>query len=190
MPSAPILNLGARWSAAHVYWRTASKNGRLLGVHRAARRGPVANFAHQTAIYILYSQSTPIYVGQANKALFARLKQHHESDDLTGRWDHFTWFGFRKVIGGVNPSLSKPGVGFAISTRQLLDHVEAVLIHGFEPPLNGQEGRFGNSVKRYTQVRDDRLGPSDRGLLELVVSNGGFLAEGQEITRSGWRSKG
>ena len=187
MPTAPILNLGAQWRAEDVYWRTSAANGKLLGVSMKAKRGPVANFAHQSGIYILYSDFVPIYVGQANKTLFARLKEHFESDDLVGRWDRFTWFGFRRVIGGKEQQLSKPGVKFSISTNQLLDHLEATLIHGFEPALNGQEGRFGKTVTRYKQVRDARLGPDDRELIETVASRGGFLAEGQRITKTGWR---
>ena len=166
MPSAPILCVGARWWAEDVYWYSAPKTAQLNGVPRKNVTAPVANFAHQSGIYILYSDHTPIYVGQANKTLFARLKAHHLTDDLAGRWDAFTWFGFRAVVGGKDPRLSKPSTKFSISTTQLLDHVEAAMIHAFEPPLNGQEGRFGEGVTRYKQVRDSRLGPTDRELLE------------------------
>ena len=189
MPSAPILSLGARWRAADVYWRTAPKNGQLRGVRVTALRSPEANFAHQSGIYILYADFVPIYVGQANKTLFSRLKQHHERDDLVGRWDCFTWFGFRKVVGGAKPRLSKADANFSISTRQLLDHLEATLIHGFEPILNGQEGRFGKSVLRYKQVRDPRLGPDDRTLIETIGSNANLLPDGKKITKTGWKDK-
>lgn len=126
MPSAPVLSIGAVWRAEDVFWRSAPKNGKMLGVHAKAMKGPTANFAHQSGIYVLYSDFTPIYVGQANTTLFARLKQHHETDDLVGRWDRFTWFGFRKVVGGKKPRLSKPGVDFHVSPSQLLDHLEAI----------------------------------------------------------------
>jgi hypothetical protein len=189
MPKAPILNLGARWKASDVYWGSASANGQLLGVKRTALRGPYVNFGDQTAVYILYANFTPIYVGQANKSLYSRLKLHHLHDDLAGRWDRFSWFGFRRVVGGNNPKLSKPDVNFGVSTNQLLDHLEAMMIHAFEPALNGQEGRFGKTVTRYKQIRDDRLGPEDRELMESVASAGDFLPQEWKITKSGWKKK-
>ena len=187
MPSAPILCVGARWKASDVYWHTAPVNAKLCGVRARALTSPSANFALQTGIYILYADFTPVYVGQANKTLFARLKHHYLADDLVGRWDRFTWFGFRGVGVGNDPKLSKPDVSFHISTKQLLDHLEAAMIHGFEPPMNGQEGRFGKAVKRYKQVRDPRLGPNDRGLLESMAVKGGLVPDGKKITKTGWK---
>jgi hypothetical protein len=129
----------------------------------------------------------PIYVGQANCSLFDRLKNHYTAGDFVGRWDRFTWFGFREVIGGKKPKLKKPGAVFHVSTRQLLDHLEALLIHSVEPRLNGQEGRFGKGVTRYKQVRDDRLGPDDRELLEAMAKKGELLPDGMKVTARGWR---
>ncbi len=187
MPSAPILCLGARWKASDVYWHTTSKNAQLCGVRARALTSPIANFALQSGIYILYADFSPDYVGQANKTLFARLKQHYFGNDLVSRWDRFTWFGFRSVGAGNDPKLSMPDVAFHISTNQLLDHLEAAMIHGFEPPMNGQEGRCGNAVSRYKQVRDPRLGPSDRDLLECIAVQGDFLPPDKKITKTGWK---
>lgn len=187
MPQSPILNLGARWKAEDVYWNSAPSNARLLGVRTDALRGPQVNFAHQSGIYVLYANFTPIYVGQANCRLFERLKSHCLRDDFAGRWDRFSWFGLRKVIGGKAPNLSKPGTVFSISTKQLIDHLEAIMIHAFEPALNGQEGRFGKSVVRYKQVRDERLGPDDRSLVEAIATAGKLLPPGKKITKTGWR---
>ena len=187
MPSAPILCMGSRWKAADVYWWSASQNAQLLGVLAKAAKSPAANFSSQSGIYVLYSDFTPIYVGQANCSLFPRLKMHYLKGDFVDRWDRFTWFGFRSVIGGDAPTLSKSGTGFHIGTKQLLDHLEAMLIHAFEPRLNGQEGRFGSSVKRYKQIRDPRLGPDDRGLLEAMATKGRLVPDGQKITKTGWK---
>lgn len=186
MPSAPILCLGARWRAEDVYWRSAPGNGKLLGVRAKALTSHEANFANQSGIYILYANFTPLYVGQVNKRLFARLKEHY-SDDFAGRWDRFTWFGLRNVIGGSNPRLSVPGVSFYISTNQLLNHLEAIMIHSFEPALNGQEGRFGITVTRYKQIRDPRLGPNERQLLEGMAIKGEMVPDGKRITKTGWK---
>lgn len=187
MPSAPILTLGARWKAADVYWYTAATNAKLLGVAQQKVTGPIANFAQQSGVYVLYANFAPVYVGQANKTLWARLHKHMFHDDLAGRWDRFTWLGFRKVVGGNTPKLSKADAVFHIKPFQLLDHLEATLIHSFEPPMNGQEGRFGKGVVRYKQVRDKRLGPDDRDLLEAMAVKGDLVPDGKKITKTGWK---
>lgn len=187
MPNAPILCLGARWYGADVYWNTSPDNAILAGVPRQNVTAPAVNFAHQSGIYILYSDDRPMYVGQANKTLFARLKHHWLIDDLAGRWNCFTWFGMRRVIGGKNPRLSDAEPKFNIEKSQLLDHFEAAMIHAFEPPMNGQEGRFGKQVWRYKQVRDSRLGPTDRLLMEGIATTGGFVPDGKIITKTGWK---
>jgi hypothetical protein len=61
------------------------------------------------------------------------------------------------------------------------------MIHGFEPALNGQEGRFGKSVVRYDQVRDERLGPDDRDLVEMIAIKTESVPRGMKITRTGWK---
>lgn len=179
--------MGSRWKAEDVFWHSAAKNGKLLGVPAQAKRSPITNFADQSGIYVLYSNFVPIYVGQANCTLFARLKNHYLRGDFVGRWDRFTWFGFRAVVGGKKPKLKKPGASFHITPRQLLDHLEALLIHSFEPQLNGQEGRFGKSVIRHKQVRDTRLGPDDRGLWEAMAKKGNLVPDGKRITPTGWK---
>jgi len=187
MPSAPVLCLGAHWKASDVYWRTAPKNGALYGVNAKNLTGHHINFAHQTGIYVLYGDYKSVYVGQSNGSLFARLQMHFRKDDLVGRWDTFTWFGMRRALSGDNPDLSSNESKFSITRGQLLDHFEAAMIHAFEPPMNGQEGRFGKSVVRYSQIRDERLGPSDRDLMEMIAEASQALPEGTRITPSGWK---
>jgi hypothetical protein len=61
------------------------------------------------------------------------------------------------------------------------------MIHSFEPALNGQEGRFGQKVIRYKQVRDPRLGPNERELLEGIAIKGKMVPDGKKITKTGWK---
>ncbi len=100
--------------------------------------------------------------GAGNSKLFARLK-HHLSDDLAERWDRFSWFGLRRVLN--SGELSKATQSSHPAMEMVLDHIEAILIHSIEPPLNRQGGRFGESVTRYLQRRDDRLGPTEEGMI-------------------------
>lgn len=187
MPAAPVLCLGAQWHASDVYWPVAAKNGQLRGVNSKKVTGHEVNFASQTGIYILFADYRPVYVGQANGSLFARLQMHYRTDDLAGRWETFSWLGMRRALAGEDPKLSGNASKFVISRKQLLDHFEAAMIHAFEPPMNGQEGRFGKQVIRYRQIRDPRLGPSDRELLESIASKGGLLPDGLKITKTGWK---
>lgn len=53
----------------------------------------------------------------------------------------------------------------------VLDHVEAILIHATEPPMNRQGGRFGDNVPRYLQKRDDRLGPTAEEMIKGIWEN-------------------
>jgi len=54
----------------------------------------------------------------------------------------------------------------------VLNHMEAVLIHSAEPPLNRQGGRFGDIVEQYLQCRDDEYldPPTDRMIKEIYDS--------------------
>jgi len=55
-----------------------------------------------------------------------------------------------------------------VTNDDVLNHIEAILIHSAEPKLNRQGGRFGESVERYLQKRDPRLGPSEQDMLREI----------------------
>lgn len=128
-----------------------------------------------------------VYVGQANGSRFARLQMHYRKDGLVGRWDTFTWVGIRRALSGDDPDLSTNESSFHINRGQLLDHLEVAMIHAIEPQMNGQEGRFGDNVVRYPQIRDERLGPSDRELLEMLGRATNALPASMRIMLSGWK---
>ena len=89
-----------------------------------------------------------IYVGQpgsGNQRLFGRLKRHRR-DALAGRWDHFSWFGLRRVKANGELSTEKLKATATIATA--LNHMEAVLISAAEPSLNKQGGRYGEDASR------------------------------------------
>jgi hypothetical protein len=88
-----------------------------------------------------------IYVGQTNTGdLFKRLKDHLE-DDLAGRWDRFSWFGFKKVKK--DNTLSKGAESKWISRQDLVNVLEGIVIEIAEPQMNNQKGRFGDKVELY-----------------------------------------
>jgi len=168
-----IKSIGLFWRRDQVYWGAGSKAGALLGVPSNSKTGIPVDFRDQIGIYVLYSDYNPVYVGQAGSGhakLLSRLK-HHRKDDLAERWDRFSWFGLRSALvkGRLSAETEKahPRIG------TVLNHVEAILIHSMEPPMNRQSGRFGENVTRYLQVRDERLGPTQEEMVRRLWEDGG-----------------
>jgi hypothetical protein len=175
MPGILISTVGFFWREDYVYWGAGRNAGSLLGVPAKNRTAAAVNFREQSGIYVLYADYEVVYVGQSglgNQNLFNRLKQHR-TDDLAERWDRFSWFGIRRVLRG-GRRLSGETTAVHPSLANVLNHIEGVLIHSVEPPMNGQKGRFGDKVIRYLQVRDSRLGPTTEGMVELVCDEIGI----------------
>ena len=155
-----IQSIGLFWKDSDVFWGRGNQAGALYGVPSSNVTAEPSNFREPMGVYVLYAEYDLIYVGQAgggNNKLLHRLKQPR-TDDLAGRWDRFSWFGLRRVLGSGN--LSNANQASHPGRALVLNHIEAILIHAAEPPLNRQGGRFGDSVTRYLQVRDERLGPT------------------------------
>ena len=103
-----------------------------------------------------------IYIGQVGsgekRRLFGRLKQHTR-DHLRGRWSHFSWFGLCEAdpdMGGLKKfesSVSEPS--------EILDELEAVLIHLFEPRLNMQRAKWKGTTEYIQHTREDDKSASD-----------------------------
>ncbi|GAB5415818.1 MAG: hypothetical protein Cons2KO_34210 [Congregibacter sp.] len=162
---AIIQSYGLFWTPDDVYWGRGRQAGELLGIPVKAKTADPINFRDQVGIYVLYSGHEIVYVGQAgakNAKLFGRLKKHR-SDALQNRWDKFSWFGLRRPFKEFELSTASQGTQATLGTA--LNHIEAVLIASAEPPLNRQGGRFGRGSKRYLQVRDPRLGPTESDMV-------------------------
>jgi hypothetical protein len=177
MVDSLITTVGLFWHADSVFWGSQKNPGSLLGRPAKKRKEAPTDFRDQIGIYVLYADYSIVYVGQTGSGgqkLLYRLRQHR-SDDLAERWNRFSWFGVRRVLGG--GTLSKEKSAFHPSLQTVLNHVEAVLIHAAEPTMNGQGGRLGSNVVRYLQVRDDRLGPTDHQMLAALYKNADKHAE-------------
>lgn len=167
MPSQPLIrNYGLFWESGDIFWGAGSQAGSLLGVLAKRVTMVPVDFRDQRGVYVLYAGYELVYVGQNNsRGLLDRLKQHLK-DDLAGRWDRFSWFGLRDVLK--DGSLAKYNQAVYASNRDVLNHIEAILIHTAEPPLNRQGGRFGDNIERYLQRRDARLGLSEQEMLREI----------------------
>src|SRR5262249_17217998 len=149
-------------------WGKPSNAGSLLGQRASARKQLEVNFREQSGIYALYADYKLVYIGQTGgkgQRLLFRLNQHRK-DDLAGRWYMLSWFGTRKVLKTGN--LKAVRAAAHPSHQNVLDHLEAILIHVGEPALNRQGGKWGQSVVQYLQLRDTRLGPSVSEMVEEI----------------------
>ncbi len=152
-----IRNHGLFWRRENVFWGRPKNAGALWGIHVNQKKTEPVDFRQQTGIYALYADYRLVYVGQTagtGKQMLGRLKDHLY-DDLAGRWNMFSWFGTREVIAG-GKKLKAPKARASTSFDTALNHLEAILIHVAEPPLNRQGGKWG-SASQYLQYRDSRL---------------------------------
>lgn len=165
-----VKNVGRFWRSDLVFWGSPGRKGRLLGRSQDARRGPVADFWEQTGLYALYAGYKLVYVGQTDRRGLGKRLKDHRADDLSGRWDRFSWFGFRHVDR--EGRLSKAPASRYVSMKTVFDHMEAVLIEVAEPPMNGQTGRFGDRVRWFEQVpapepSDPNIDSIQRGISDI-----------------------
>jgi len=142
MASQPLIrNYGLFWKSEDVFWGGGPRAGALNGILSTRLKGRVIDFRDQRGVYVLYANYDLVYVGQNNgPELITRLRQH-QRDDLSGRWDRFSWFGLRAI--NKNGKLAKYNQAVHALNRNVLNHIEAILIHAAEPQLNRQGGRFG-----------------------------------------------
>lgn len=162
-----LKNYGLFWKTENVFWGRQKNSGGIFGLPAFEKRfGPV-DFMDQAGIYALYADYDLLYVGQTGgkgQRLLARLNQHRR-DDLAERWNMFSWFGTRAVSD--DGSLVKEELGATSTRQEVLNHLEAILIHVAEPALNRQGGKWGDGVDKYLQHRDEeRLGPTVDKMIE------------------------
>jgi hypothetical protein len=150
-----IRNFGHLWERKYLNYGRPKVRGHLKG-YLSPRSGEV-DFREQMGIYVLFDKDlSPVYIGQAgkNQKLFGRLKQH-DTDHLWNRWEHFSWFGFRRVNKNGDLSLFDDlHKTFKISGTLLLNEIEGALITALEPKLNKQGARW-KDVDEYFQFVDD-----------------------------------
>lgn len=136
-----IRSYGMFWKSSEVDWNGSSSGRRLelLGRHKQnAGSLKVANFWDQRGIYILYNDYGAYYVGRTHGEtmnLGKRLRNHHDgkSSPHRGKWDRFSWFGWRGVLSsqderGLQRLRNIPQRVLTDSTKTVED-IEALLIH-------------------------------------------------------------
>lgn len=162
-----IRSYGLFWRIEEVEWSPGSGNAgvfRLLG--RKNKNQPalqVTDFRDQRGIYVLYDDYGPYYVGLARDRAIGYRLQDHTHDQHAGRWDRFSWFGFRRVLTGTDAEgLQKLGVmptQLVSGTASTIGDIEALLMLslGTTERGNAQTMKFKNA-DRWHQVPLDEVG--------------------------------
>lgn len=117
------------WDKDKVKWTS----GEILG--RENQNASIVNFADQKGVYILHNVYSVAYVGRTTDNLYNRLR-HHNRDHKSGRWNKFSWFGFR----GVDKDGNLTAMPTEVDPKHLISILESVLIEALAPPVNGRRG--------------------------------------------------
>lgn len=152
-----IRNYGHLWERKYINYGRGNVSGHLCGYVNSKRS---ADFREQFGIYVLYDKNlAPVYIGQAGQGvrnkLLSRLKQH-ETDHLWNRWEHFSWFGFRRVNkNGTLSAYDDVEKVFKANGKTLLNQIEGALITTLEPKLNKQGARWKDVEEFYQQIDEE-----------------------------------
>jgi len=156
-----ILTSGFYWARNDVQWKN---NPSLWG--KEQREAVPIDFASQIGIYLLHDGREVIYAGQAIKQPIAERLYDHTTDRHAGRWDRFSWFGFKSVTseGKLNDNLES----YTLTIQQIADIFEMLLIECLEPRQNRKRGnKVDYEISEYIQFLD----PNIQKNREIEVAN-------------------
>lgn len=147
-----VRNFRLFWRTEEVEWFPGpGRRWRLLG--RSGWNNPglrLTDFRDQRGLYVLYGNYGAHYVGLArDRGVGDRLKDHL-SDRHSGKWDRFSWFGFRRVLTCVETDsglyrLAAPATYTAGNVASVIADMEALLIHALGCPENFNTMSFINN---------------------------------------------
>lgn len=157
-----ITSFGLFWRESEIDWNPDRGNRdsfRLLG-RIGAHSGTIkiCDFRQQEGIYILYDDYGPNYVGLTRaRGLGQRLKDH-TTDRHAGKWDRFSWFGFKSVSEKPNKAglrFLETGVDKVTSSKHTtIGDLEALLIAAMGTKANRSKMKFADAL-RWTQISYD-----------------------------------
>lgn len=158
---------GLFWRADEV-WHADRGSKELLG-YRGERPSTrlVCNFWQQQGLYVLYNDYGPYYVGLVRDGtLGGRLAAHRFRDRHAGKWDRFSWFGFRAVLNQRdenNLQTLKLRAERSLGTSDAaIGDIEALLIRTLGTGQNLRQMRFRAADRWYQLLsyqREEILGP-------------------------------
>lgn len=148
-----VTSFGLFWREDEIDWEPGAGNRnsfRLLGrVGSNSGTLKVCDFRHQSGIYILYDDYGPTYVGLTRALGLGQRLKNHTSDRHKGKWDRFSWFGFKAISDGVNDSGMKvleSGKDKVKSSQfTTIGDLEALLIAAMGTRLNRAKMKFSDA---------------------------------------------
>lgn len=148
----PIRNYGTNWSLS-----SSMLFGNRSGMWGKRPGSDPVNFQNQIGIYALERNGKVVYVGRSGKGpnagILSRLRDHHFDDIKKGKWDTFSWFGFRPVTKAGRLFLT-PNI--SMETGAVISDIEALLIGLIDPKLNENSGKYKH-MNRYRQVLPEQF---------------------------------
>lgn len=153
-----ITSYGLFWREDEIDWSPGQGNKnsfRLLG-RVGANRGKikVSDFRYQQGIYILYDQYGPSYVGLTREQGLGKRLKDHLADHLEGKWDRFSWFGFKPLGEAMDDGvlrLSDLNDDISENTHTTIGDLEALLIRAIGPKRNTAWMNF-RDAEEWTQI--------------------------------------
>jgi len=152
-----IYAYGLFWDANEVDWFPGHGSPfRMLGrIGQNKGKLKVIDARHQKGIYVLYGDYGPHYVGLVKgQSLGDRLKQHL-SDDHEGKWNRFSWFGFRRDLAGKDENgfnrLADVAETQNVAPKTVIKDIEAVLIKAMG--LSNIRKMNIEKAKEWTQIK-------------------------------------
>lgn len=159
MSDVMITSYGLFWRADEVNWHPGRgvRGFRLLGRIGAIQpKLEVTDFRQQRGLYVLYGNYGPYYVGLTQKQDLGKRLREHLHDHHQGRWDRFSWFGFRRVLKSTEPdgtqrlaALAELSVG---KPQNMIKDMEALLIKALGCESNLNKMNF-TRARAWTQVK-------------------------------------
>lgn len=142
-----ITSFGLFWREDEIEWepgRGRRDGFRLLG-RVGAQSGTlrVCDFRHQSGIYILYDDYGPNYVGLTRALGLGQRLKNHTSDRHAGKWDRFSWFGFKDVSTNSN----EHGLNYLESGKDKVTSSQFTTIGDLEALLIASMGTRSNRAK-------------------------------------------
>lgn len=148
-----VVAFGMYWQRESVRWTTTAN---LLGVESYSQPASI-DFSDQRGLYLLHRGHRTVYVGKAVKQPLGKRIADHTRDRLSGRWDSFSWLGFRELQADDGTLAPMPS-NLRVDPGQLISLMEFWLIEAVEPALNRRQGdTLAFDATEYLQREDPEL---------------------------------
>jgi hypothetical protein len=160
---ALISTYGLFWRVDELKWARA--RGRKSTLRLLGRRGKgstfrIADFRTQSGLYVLYGDYGPYYVGLVHANRLGNRLRDHLKDHHKGKWDRFSWFGFRHVLPTPNDQgvciLKDQKPSMPVGPKLAIRDIEALLIRALGLSSNVKRSGFVGA-DQWIQIKEHQV---------------------------------